>query len=663
MAGARAHAHRCRRRRRTAQLLLALCVLAAAAGVPGASAIVQPAVTIDGPSQDIAGFGGVAMAADGTGGLVYLKRVEGVVHVFVSRYVDRRWQPPIRVDTAQPYAASWPRIGAADGGELEVVWATPVAIEETHTVLELLSATLHPGAGGFGPAKLVDPDIRYGVGTSPDLALSSTGQGDVVYRVVEPSSGSGSGEVSLLRPGDVVEQVRVAHFEGETWSRLGVVNRDPDVSMRAPTEVNAPRVAVGPTGNGVVVWQEPDIDGVARIWARRIFGRSLDYAMPVSATSWNGKPISDDADAPSVAVSATGQAEVAYRQTVSPGSPLRGPRIFLNTLPDGLSEDGTQFTGAVVADEAVPGGAAATVGPPAIDTDNKNDIRLLYAADGSAREIAGTAGDTSPGLTLGPFVAATEPAPASVVNPEGGGVAAWPSANAEGPAIAIREDFPGGGAQTALVRGGVGGPIDGLGAGTSGAGDGLVGLMQGPLGDAAIAAAVVTAPPAEFPVAVPPQWVRASQAVISWSPAPDPTGPVEYALVRDGRVQPVTPGATQARIDPRGLSSGVHTIQVLATDSEGQTALTLPRELRIDDQPPSVAVRRVGRDSVAVAVVDRLSGVDSGSVSVSFGDGHSARGRARLTHRYAGPGSFTIVVRASDRAGNRSVVRRLVRLP
>ncbi len=66
--------------------------------------------------------------------------------------------------------------------------------------------------------------------------------------------------------------MRVAHFDGQRWSNLGAINRDPGVSMRPPTEANAPQIAIGPTGNGVVVWQEPEINGVARIWARRLFG-------------------------------------------------------------------------------------------------------------------------------------------------------------------------------------------------------------------------------------------------------------------------------------------------------------------------------------------------------------------------------------------------------
>ncbi len=70
--------------------LLALAAVVLAALVPSRrGAVILPATTIDGPSEEIVGFGGVAMAEDGTGGLVYLKRVDGVPHVFVSRYRRR----------------------------------------------------------------------------------------------------------------------------------------------------------------------------------------------------------------------------------------------------------------------------------------------------------------------------------------------------------------------------------------------------------------------------------------------------------------------------------------------------------------------------------------------------------------------------------------------
>ena len=97
----RARRWRVRAPLRLAVPLLALAAILLAANPQSARAVILPATTIDGPSHDIVGFGGVAMAEDGTGGIVYLKRVEGVPHVFVSRYAEGRWMAPIQVDTAK----------------------------------------------------------------------------------------------------------------------------------------------------------------------------------------------------------------------------------------------------------------------------------------------------------------------------------------------------------------------------------------------------------------------------------------------------------------------------------------------------------------------------------------------------------------------------------
>jgi PKD domain len=628
-----------------------------------ARAVILPAVTLDGPSSEIVGFGGVAMAEDGTGGAVYLKRVEGVAHVFVSRYVGGHWLAPIRVDNEDRYAASWPRIGAADGGELVVVWATPFATEDAKPVDELLSATLGGGASAFGPTTLVDPDIREGTGTSPDLAMSSTGQADLVYRVVENRNSA-----ALLRPGDVIEQVRVAHFGGERWTRLGAINRDPSVSMRPPTQANAPQIAIGPTGNGVVVWQEPEISGVARIWARRLFGQSLDYVMLVSATSLHGAPINEDSEAPSVAFSRLGQAEVVYRQGAGAGSPLPGPRIFLNILPDGESASGAEFTGAEILDTAVAGGKGASVGLPSIDIDEKQDMRVLYDSNGQPRVVDGSDLGLTGAVTLGsPFVgSALAPASAlpavSVMNPEGGGISAWPSADQHGaPAVAVREDFPGGAAQTGLISGGAGGPIGELAVGRSGLGDGLVVFQQGPLGNAAIVASQVSAPAGKFVISVAKVWIKPSQALVNWEPAASANGPLRYSVIVDGHPYATPPGSLSFRINPNGLSSGIHEVQLLATDIFGQQTLTAPSKLRIDGRPPSVSVTRTqAGQAVTVRVSDTLSGIDVHAVSVSFGDGSHASARKVFTHRYVHPGVYSVVVSVRDNLGNQGTVRRLV---
>jgi hypothetical protein len=647
-------------------LATVLAMIAFAVLAQSAQAAILPATTIEGPSSEIVGFGGVAMAEDGTGGLVYLKRVDGVAHVFVSRYVAGHWLAPIRVDTEQPFAASWPRIGAANGGELVVVWATPFASVDQRPVYELVSATLGQGSSAFGPALIVDRDIGEATGTSVDLAMSSTGQADVVYRVVQEQQAKST--VPLLRPTDVVEQVRVAHFNGERWTALGEINRDPDVSMRPPTQANAPQVAIGPTGNGIVVWQEPEINGVARIWARRLFGSNIDYVMPVTAMTFAGAPIEEDAEAPSVALSRLGQAWVAYRQSAGPSSPLPGPRIFVNDLPNGESASGTEFEGATVADSSVAGGKAASVGLPSIDIDEKESLRLLYDSDGTPRVVEGNDEGLSGTLSLGPpFVGSALQAPneipaASVMNPEGGGISAWPSADPQGrTALAVREDFPDGAVQTALLSGGAGGPIGELAVGRSGLGDGLVAFQQGPLGNAAIVAAQVSAPPATFVVSVPKGWIKPSQARVSWEAADSANGPLSYTVVLDGHRLTTPAGASALAIDPNRLGNGVHEVQLLATDRYGQSTLTPPSKLKIDGQPPLVKVlSAMGGYGVTIRVSDAQSGVDAQAIKVSFGDGQRASGRSVIKHRYAHAGVYTIVVLVRDKLGNEGTVRRLV---
>ncbi len=639
--------------------VLLLAILAARS--PSARAVILPAQTIEGPSEEIVGFGGVAMASDGTGGLVYLKRVGGVPHVFVSRYAEGRWSAPIRVDSEDPYAASWPRIGAVEGGELIVTWATQYALSpppEGKPQYEMLGAELGPGSERFGQAILIDKNIHQATGTDPELAVSSTGYADLVYRVVEQSR---EGVIELHR-GDVTETVRVAHFDGTRWTDLGAINRNTGVGMRPPTEANAPRIAIGPTGNGIVVWQEPELNGVARIWARRLFGSTLDYVMPVSASSYNGAPITTDAEAPSVAVTWLGQADVAYRQSAGPGSALPGPRIFLNVLPSGESTNGAEFTGAFVADNEVAGGAAASIGPPSIDIDEKEDLRLLYDCNGTPRVVEGDDHGLAGTLSLGPQFAGVEAAAVSVMNPEGGGVSAWPSVNAAGvPEVAVREDFPTRAVQTGLVGGGAGGEVAELAVGRSGLGDGLVAWRQGPLGDAAIVASGVTAPPSELVFSVPKNWVKPSQAIVSWQPAASADGPLHYTVVLDGRKQATPAGSSTLRIDPLGLSSGRHTAQLLVTDADGQSTLSKPSTLLVDGVAPIVSIARVQRNrAVRVRVRDPYTGIDLHDLTVSFGDGHSARGRKSFTHRYGHAGIYRVVVHIRDTLGNTGVVSRLV---
>jgi hypothetical protein len=84
-------------------LAILLVVLLAA---PTAHAAISETQTIDGPSPDVLDVGGVAMAEDGTGGIVYRKRVDGRAHVFAAQFVNGAWRAPQRVDVGQAFDSS-----------------------------------------------------------------------------------------------------------------------------------------------------------------------------------------------------------------------------------------------------------------------------------------------------------------------------------------------------------------------------------------------------------------------------------------------------------------------------------------------------------------------------------------------------------------------------
>jgi hypothetical protein len=227
--------------------------------------------------------------------------------------------------------------------------------------------------------------------------------------------------------------------------------------------------------------------------------------------------------------------------------------------------------------------------------------------------------------------------------------------------VAAREDFPGGGVQTGLLSGGAGGTVGELAIGRSGLGDGLVAFRQGPFGDAAIVAAQVTAPPVRFVVNVPQGWIKPAQAEITWLPAESANAPLRYTVVLDGRRVATPPSALALRLETRGLANGVHKIQVLATDIFGQSTLTPASTLEVDGGSQSVKLTRThGDHAVRVRLSDPNAGLAVKTIEVSFGDGKHAAGRKSLSHRYAKPGVYQVVVQLSDKLGNKTTVRKLV---
>jgi hypothetical protein len=649
-------------------ILGGLAATVLALGAAPAQALVAPPVTIDGPSTEILDFGGVAMAADGSGGMVYVKAAEGVPHVFASRYVDGSWSAPIRVDWDQPFVASQPQIAAGNRGELLAVWVTQVATVHGGVRYGLYSARIGPRGSGFGHSLLIDPDVGEGIGVAPSLSATAAGKAIVAYRAITFNFSQGAFSTAVqLRRGDVMADIRLARLNGDRWSRLGPINRNPEASMRPPSATNGPQVGTGADGGAVVAWQEPDQTGAARVMMRRVFGATLGPVLQASPTSWEGKPVTADADAFSLSVAPYAQARIAIRVAPGGNSPLAG-RLLANLLPPNYSTTAGTLSGAQLADVESGTQPPGEVGPPDIasaeNRQRKDAMRLGFVAGAQLRQmgIGATGGMVGVATPPGPPAqAGTQPVVAA--DPEGGGLVAYPAFDASGlPAVAVRQEFPSGAAQTGLLSGEEGGPVSELAIGRSGSGDGLIAFRQGEAGHYEVVADRVSAPPAAFQLKAPKGWSKPAAVKLRWEAAQSAVGGLSYAVLVNGHS--VRAGLRRRVFHPRPalLGTGVQQVQVLATDGLGQQLLSGAVKLRVDGEPPGVRVR-VRTGAVKVLVHDLGSGLRATTTKVSFGDGERARRGSRFIHRYRSPGRYTVTVRARDEAGNRAWRHFEVRIP
>jgi hypothetical protein len=650
-----------------AATLLLLLALPARAG-----AIIDPVSVLDGPSNAIVEVDGAAMAPDGSGGVLYRKEVEGVVHLFAVSFADGGWGTPVEVDREDAYGASEPAIAAGEGGRLLVVWVQPRNVSARGiTLYELMGASMQPGADTFGQAIIIDPDIGEPftsdiAGIDPRLAMAPDGAAYVVYRAIldecKPSAEGDPFNSSCPPPGTPGElvQVRVARYQYLTWSSLGAVNRAPQIAMRDPTAANAPAIGIALNGEGIVAWQEPGSDGVARIWVRRLFGDVQGNVLQASPETLGdrvgGGPITSDAEAPALAVSPLGEARIAYRIRGAPGSAVPTTSLFVNSISSSVDPHGSQLNGSVQLAGSAPVGL---LGAPAAAIDERGEFRLAWTQEGTVREVSGGESAIGAPVQLGSAAGAA----LTTVNPAGGGTTAWTGSDNGLPVVEAREDYAQGAYQTARLAGPAPGAIGGLSLGGSGRGDALLAWSQGPIGQAEVVGDFVQAPPSQLVIDAPVGWVRSRAAKISWEPATSATQGVTYTVYVDGRARLRGLTGPSARLGPLALGDGVHHVQVLATDSSGQQTMSAAAVLQVDASPPIVRARLVERDhGVRVTVSDRASGVDVGATRVAFGDGHDANGRASATYVYPRPGTYTILAEVRDRAGNHATVHIRVRV-
>lgn len=636
-----------------------MLALACAIDPIAAEAEISPVAPIDGPSSEIVDFDGAAMAVDGTGGIVYRKRVEGRAHIFVAQYLNGAWGKPQRVDVGEQFESSFSAIAAGEGGRLVVVWTN----HYSSTTDGLFSATMDPGSGGFQPPVPVDLNIGQATGTYPSIAMDGAGQALVCYRVITAVSGPSTPNIPS---GYVLDEIRMARFDGQYWSSLGQpLNRDVGQPVPQPTALNSPKVAIDLTGQGLLAWQEPDDNLVNRVYARRIFGMVPGNLLDVSPSSYDGHQLNGPVDELSVDVAGFGQGAVAWRQQPAPGSGFAHARVFEAEIPSSFDPHGASFTVARPVDgPPAADGPSAGVGAISTAVDGKGGFDVGYGAGVQSFDVSGS--ETGVGTPVRLDAGSEVPGePVSTRADDGALAAAWRVQIHGAGAVAVLERRSDGTPNRSLVSAPHGGAVHALAVGGSHRGDAIFGFLQGDGSGTQIAAVVVRAPPGEFVTSAPSGWVRSARIPFQWEAPLAGAGAISYSVLVDDQEVAEDVSGEEYTLAPAQIGDGVHTLQVEATDSLGQVVDSVPATVKVDRTAPRAKLRVRGA-SVTVRVSDgprgQCSGVRAGSVRVRFGDGSSAYAKTLSRHRYARAGTYTLTITAADRVGNRRTVHRRVRV-
>lgn len=629
------------RRRGRLTALLAVALLALAAG-PAAAGIF-PGDPVIGPSPAVQSLGGIDLAPDGTGAVVATVQDGGVDHVFVRRLVNGAWSAQERLDGGLAGPSSQPVVAAGSGGRVMVAFANGGDI---YVVTR---------ASADGPD--VTQRVWSGGGASdPSIDLSVNGKGYLAFTA----------------PGAGGHDVRVAFSrDAGPWALVGApLDANPGADAGAGT--GRPRVGAPADGVAVVVWGEG-----GHVIARRVWGvqPSVVWADATAGLAVDGIPAAS-ADEPVLGVedddSFTG---VAFRATFLVGGVPR-TRVVYRRLR------GSRFEGPVAVDLTPFASGGGSTGP---------SIAMAHGGDGL---VMGTGeasfhaygmilgGDGAPSAvgqldTLGPSVAPLQAVAATATRYKM--LAAWQLAP-PGAVPVIQGRYWDGTtfeAETTLSKPGLGPANAALGFAASGddLGDLAVAYAQEvPGAGRAIAVATVDQPPGPFVIHRLKGFLRRARPVLSWTPSKEAWG--GYFRVTIDGVQVGLTGRRSFRTP--ALAQGLHTWQVTALDARGQAFAAPASTLRVDTVPPVVRMSLHGasRPKAALRLTVRASDapppvpagtppiLTSGvaSVLVDWGDGTRQRILHGARHAYARPGRYRLRIVVTDRAGNRTTIRRTLRI-
>lgn len=631
-------------RRAGAVIAACLCVaaipLALPAGAAAQPAQLQPTTVVSGLSS--ATIGGMSVARDGSGGLVYASGSGANQHVWVSRLVSGGFQTPQQLDAGMPGASSQPVIAAGNGGVLLVAFVNGGTV--------YITQALSSGKGFSAPQALA------GGASNPSIAINNFGVGYVAF-----TAASGGGD-----------DVDVEYWDGTGWSPASpeAVNVTP--GDQAGTGAGRPSVAAAGDGVGVVAWGEN-----GHVYSRRVWGTgtSVEYEAldPSTFSGWSEVT----ADSPAVSVGGdSSYIDIAFREQLQSGSNQQ-ERVLVRRL---VAED----VSSVSAADGLAAGAGEGATYPQIamneygrgfvtaDTDSSyqafaTTLSTNGAVGGTARVDGGS--ETSPPYAV-PGLAGLSST-----------LIAWQQTAGElVPVIDWR--FGKGGTtlgSTMTASSSLQGPTDaaaGLVDGGDVNGDAVVAWVQGIAGDYSIDADELLQPPGQASAPSALSYTNSAQPVLAWNAAREAWGPLTYTVVLDG--QQVGQTTATSLTAPARLTDGRHTLQVLATNAGGESSTSPKATVFVDTYPPRLRIRLGGRlrtrqrQTLHVTASDPANPAEPGTaasgiakLSVSWGDRTKQLTATKLTtatHSYRRMGLYRVTISATDRAGNTTTVSRYLRI-
>ncbi|MEY2512652.1 MAG: hypothetical protein QOJ89_10 [bacterium] len=605
--------------RRLTTLAVTLAAVAGGVAATPANAAYFRGQVIDG---GVSAFGDVDLARDGTGAMVWVRPIDGVDHIFVSRFEGGNLQAPERVDSALAGPSSQPMLGAAGDGRLAIVFVNDGTVY----------GVVRPSGQPFSAPALLGP------GSDPAVDLSINGTAFASY--------TSAGDVRLAR----------LDRRSNQWTGL-VAPADVDPARPAGVGSGRSKVAISADGIGVVTWGE-----AGHVFARKMFNTGVSNSpQDLTPPDFEGR-VATVSDMPDVdAEDDSSYAWIVFRQSFADG----GSRILARR------QRGTLFDAPVAVDVG-----DEPVRDPRVDINGRGQGLATMAGATSGQPMAAQIDRRDlfgPGVRLfAPSLVGPAAVP-SISENNTAYVAAIVAADDAVPFVAVRSyDSDERGTDDRLSQPELG-PVDPAGgfdiATDRGAGA-VAGWVQGDAGDRKLVAGFFDRPPGRFLGYTGTGCCRGPLPTLSWQTPFEIWGPLRYEVLVDGQL--VGQSSTTALTLAQPLDGGTHSWQVRAIDIRGQTSRTKTRTLRIDARQPLLSVgykrhKRVvtlgvrGRDDTRNGPY--ASGLER--VVVSWGDRTpvaSAPFGLRTVHRYRHGGTYQLRIVARDRAGNETVDARTLRI-